>query len=695
MKHTPTVAAALATLTALAGLVAAPPAPAAPAPQGTAREAAPPAAPPAAAGRLTNLAHLDWLGDDVAPPAQAGHTTYRLDSEPEIGMLWTYAEPNPDGSYRHVGGGAYDEATDTWGQGAFNADDVSRAAVVYLRHWRATGATTSRDRAYDLLRGLTYLQTASGPDAGNVVLWMQPDGTLNPSAEPVELPDPSDSDASYWVARTLWALGEGYAAFARTDPAFAAFLRDRLLLSLDAVQRQVLDRYGDYLDIDGQRTPAWLIADGADATSEAILGLAAYVKAAGPGPAAAVRPALARLARGVAMLGGGDARTWPFGGLRPWALSRSIWHGWGSQMPAALSRASQVLDKPALAGVATADSFVFDPWLLTSGGPDNGRMPTRGDASQIAYGADSRLQSLLATHDATGKAAARDLGGIVAAWYFGANPAGKAMYDATTGRTFDGISATGEVNRNSGAESTIHGLLSMIALDTHPRVAAAARVARIDVRRGTRTLQAEDAALSGRASVRRPADLWTGESLYGGTGYATLGRDGGAGRATFDVSRLGRSLVIPVLDLEPGSRAVTTLSARGRVLGVARSGRIGSQGDSPAPGALLPVTMRRLLPADARRLTARTTTPSGPARLDAVMIEPVVSRLVLRGAGHGTALLSSVSGRAERTAVRLAGSGRATVRSFDRRGRLVAQQRSRGRVVTVSVPAGGFALVTR
>ncbi|WP_134739255.1 hypothetical protein [Nocardioides sp. 503] len=700
MSHPTTVAAALATMTALVGLVVAPPAPAAPATpapsSATAAQAASTGLPDApAAGRLTNLAHLDWLGDDVAPPTQAGHTTYRLDSEPEIGMLWTYAEPNGDGTYRHVGGGAYDQATDTWGQGAFNADDISRAAVVYLRHWRATGATTSRDRAYDLLRGLTYLQTTTGPDAGNVVLWMQPDGTLNPSAEPVELPDPSDSDASYWVARTLWALGEGYAAFARTDPAFAAFLQERLLLSLDAVQRQVLDKYGEYLDIDGLRQPAWLIADGADATSEAILGLAAYVEAAGPGPGATVRPALARLARGVAMLRGGDARTWPFGGVRPWALSRSLWHAWGSQMPAALSRASQALDKLALAAVAAADSFVFDPWLLTSGGPDNGRMPTRGDTSQIAYGADSRLQSLLATHDATGKAAARDLAGLVAAWYFGANPAGTPMYDPATGRTFDGISATGEVNRNSGAESTIHGLLSMIALDTHPRVAAAARVARVAVRRGTRTLQAEDATLSGRASAQRPTDLWTGESLYGGTGYATLGRDGGAGKATFDVSGLGRSLVIPVLDLEPGSRAVTTFAARGRVLGAVRSGRIGAQGDSPAPGALLPVTVRRLLPAGARRLTARTTTPAGPAKLDAVMVEPVVSRLVLRGAGHGTALLSSVSGRVERTAVRLAGRGRATVRTYDRRGRLVAQHRPRGRVVPVSVPAGGFALVTR
>ena len=140
-------------------------------------------------------------------------------------MLWTYADRNADGSFRRLGGGTYDAATDTYGQGAFNADDISRAAVVYLRDWQQTRSTSSRDRARELLRGLTYLQTASGPNAGNVVLWMQPDGTLNRSAEPVEQPDPSDSDASFWLARTLWALGEGYASFRDVRPGLRTFPR--------------------------------------------------------------------------------------------------------------------------------------------------------------------------------------------------------------------------------------------------------------------------------------------------------------------------------------------------------------------------------------------------------------------------------------------------------------------------------------
>ena len=92
-----------------------------------------------------------------------------------------------------------------------------------------------------------------------------------------ELPDPSDSGASYWLARTIWALGEGYAAFRSSDPAFARSCRPASSSAIGAVNRECLDRYGQYLDIDGQRTPAWLIADGADASAEAVLGLAAYV----------------------------------------------------------------------------------------------------------------------------------------------------------------------------------------------------------------------------------------------------------------------------------------------------------------------------------------------------------------------------------------------------------------------------------
>ncbi len=654
-----------------------------------------PLAAAAAAHPLTNLAHLNFLRARVQPPAQAGHTTYRIAAEPGIGTLWTYADRQDDGTYKRIGGGTYHPETDTYDQGAYNSDDMARAAVVYLRHWKQTGSGSSRTAAYELLRGVMYMQTASGPNRGNVVLWMQPDGSLNPSPIIKELPDPSDSGASYWLARAVWALGEGYSAFRGQDPGFAAVLRARLDLAVGALDRETLSRYGQYLQIDGRRTPAWLVVDGADATAEAVLGLSAFVQAGGS-PAA--RTALRRFSKGVAALSAGDARSWPFGAILPWALSRSVWHAWASQTPAALARASVTLHSPALAAVASKDSNVFEPWLLTSGGPDNGRLPTRVDGTQISYGIDSRVESLLATAQATHASGPRRLAGMTAAWFFGANAAGVPAYDPSTGRTVDGISATGDVNDNAGAESTIHGLLAMLVLDANPGIARIAEHAGAVQRRvGSTTSEAEDATLAGDATPVTPTSLWTGESQYGGTGYVAIGN---GGSVTFSVPAGSARLVMPVVDLRAGSSAVTTFRSGGTLLGTVHSARVGPQGDSPAPGALLPVTLPHALPSVAPgssvAVTATTVSTGGDAALlDAVMVEPEVSRYVIGGHGQGTALLRNATGSSVETTVSVPGEGAARVESYDASGRLVAAHTRSGPVVPVSVPGGGYAIARR
>jgi hypothetical protein len=608
----------------------------------------------------------------VSPPAQTGHTTYRLDAEPSLGVLWTYADRRDDGHYDRIGGGDYDPATDTYTQGAFNADDIARAAVVYLRHWRQTGDDDSRARAYGMLRGLTYLQTASGPDAGNVVLWMQPDGTLNAGARPVELPDPSDSGPSYWLARTVWALGEGHAAFRGT--AFGGFLKARMDLAVTALDRQVLSRYGEWQVVDGVRVPAWLIVDGADASAEAVLGLSAYVSAGGT---RAARTALGRLAAGIAALSpGSSARNWPYGAVLPWALSRSMWHGWGAQMPAALARAADVLHRPHLRAPAAVDAATFTPYLLTAGGADNGWLPTAADRTQIAYGVDSRVQSLVAV----GGPGPRLLAGIAAGWYFGANAAGTATYDPATGRTFDGVSGDGVVNRNSGAESTIHGLLSMLALDADPGLARLARDASaVRHRESTVLVEAESATLTG-GEVVTPASAWTGESQWSGA-YVR----GGAGTvARWTVPASGQPRVVqPVVDVLPG--AGTTSWTAGGPLGTVDHGRGGPQGASPAPGALLPVTLSAPLPAGATTITARFG--AGESAVDGLLLRPEVSQVVFGGA----ALLQSAAAGPRTATVTV--PGRVTVLRFDGRGRLLDRGTATGPTVTVRVAAGGFTVV--
>ncbi len=335
--------------------------------------------PNAVSAPLTNLAHLDFLTARVAVNDTPAHSTFRLKQEPQVGVLWVYSEPQPDGTFKNVGGGAYDG--ENYGQGAYDADDIARAAVVYLRQWRAGHDKNAKDHAYQLLRGLTYLQTLTGPKAGEVVLWMQPDGSLNPSATPADNPDPSDSDASYWLARTLWALGEGYAAFRASDPDFAAFLKARIDLAVSALRRDVLTRYGTDQRIHGVRVPDWLIVDGTDASPEAVLGLAAYVRAGGEESA---RIALRQLAKGISAMSAGATTRWPYRALLPWALSRSDWHAWGANMPAALVAAAQTLGDTSIVAAAVDDTAGFTAQLLTSTGPNNGLLPAPIDASQIA-----------------------------------------------------------------------------------------------------------------------------------------------------------------------------------------------------------------------------------------------------------------------------------------------------------------------
>ncbi|MCW2783343.1 MAG: hypothetical protein JWR35_3792, partial [Marmoricola sp.] len=202
---------------------------------------------------LTNLAHLDFLMDTVTPAAATGHTTYDLAGEPTITMPWVYANANADGSFTRVGGGNLDAATGHYGQGSFDTDDIARAAVVYIRDWTQNHRASSEKRAYELLRSTAYFQVTSGANAGNTVLWMQPDGTFNTTPTPPDSPNPSDSGASYWLARSLWAFGEGYAAFQHSDPKFAAFLKARIDLGVAALDREVLSKYGTYEVADGTR----------------------------------------------------------------------------------------------------------------------------------------------------------------------------------------------------------------------------------------------------------------------------------------------------------------------------------------------------------------------------------------------------------------------------------------------------------
>lgn len=605
------------------------------------------AAPPSTgSARLTNLSHLRFLLAEVPLPVIDGHSTQ---GGPVAGLApWTYADRAEDGTFTAVGGGSLDESTGHWSQGAYNADDISRAAIVFLRAHGAFGDPADLATARSLLRTLTYLQVDSGEFAGNVVLWQQEDGSLNRSAIPVELPDPSDSEESYWLARTVWALGEGVAGFAEADPDFAAFLVERLHLSLTALDRASLGRYGQWESADGVPVPGWLLAGGADATGEAVLGLAAHLGVHPEDERAAL--ALDRYAEAIEAMASGEAGVWPFGALLPWTGSQSFWHAWGGLAPAALAVASAVTGRGLDAAIG--DAGVFTPQLLTAGGPHNAWSPAPAEA-QIAYGVQSRVESLLRTGEATGGDGLRQLAALTAGWFFGANPAGRPVYDPATGVTVDGIEPDGRLNRNSGAESTIHALLAMLALDGDEELARTSQsLTDTPTYRGMQWLPAEEATLGGGAQVVTPESAWTGESNWRGS--SVLAEAGGTVR--FDLGDTAREVVAaggatahPVLHRladEAGTARCAAIDAGGRRvdLGTLELGGVGEKGLTEWDGVLKPVRLDVPIPADA---VAIEIVSEGRLELDELMLLPAVTSAEFPHSGGGSTTLHVASAAGE------------------------------------------------
>jgi len=580
---------------------------------------------PADQSSVTNLTHLDFLLDEVPLlPNVAGHTTYRAAQEPAAQAPWVYANHQPDGSFQRVGGGTFDAATGYYGQGAFDADDIARAAVVYVRDWQQNRSTSSRQHAYELLRELTYLQTATGANAGDVVLWQQSDGTLNPTPTPADSPNPSDAGESFWLARTIWALGEAVPAFRSVDAGFASFLQQRYQLALGALNRGSLAKYGQWQVANGARVPAWIVTQSTAATAETVLGLTAALRGS-PGDAG-TRAALSKEAAGLAAMASGSPGAWPFGGFLATTTSRSMWNGWGGEAPAALSDAAAVLGRRDLQAVAENAVRNFIPQVLTTGGPDNGWTPTPFDRSQIAYGADSLVQSALALADNSRDPSFRKLGGLAAGWFFGANRTDSPLYDPATGACVDGVAGDGTVNRNCGAESTIHTQLTMLALDARPDVRAVAMGATsVTSQSGLAVVEAESGSLAGSASVVTPPSAWTGSANWSGS-YVQASN---GATVTVAVSGASGALVHPVVDVAaaPSGTTIWTATLRsGRVvpLGKTANGGAGPQGIAPTADVLLPLTLRTPLPPGAVSVTARV---SGTLKFDALLIQPSVGQL--------------------------------------------------------------------
>ena len=279
------------------------------------------------------------------------------------------------------------------------------------------------------------------------------------------------AELNWWSLRALWGLEAALRHLPAGSPTAVAARRaaDRLVANL---KRDLPAGRHDLSPVEGVSVPTWLpFGSGADAGAAAVLGLIPhYQRTRDPG----TRALIARLGEGLARMQAGDARQFPHGAHLSW---RNQWHAWGNAQAYALLRAGAVLDRRDFTESALREVDYFYPHLLDRGmlssfaiRATDGRTEAVDVARypQIAYGLSPMVMAAMEAHRVTGQRRYRDMAHRLAAWFSGDNDARQPMYDPATGRVLDGLGGPDRINRNSGAESTIEGLLALRALDGTP-----------------------------------------------------------------------------------------------------------------------------------------------------------------------------------------------------------------------------------
>ncbi len=339
-------------------------------------------------------------------------------------------------------------------EGIACVDDAARAAVALLRSASLTGDTSRLRLARGLLRFVLKLQAQDG----EFYNFVDQSLAINTTAAS------SCKGFGFSAARAYWAMGAGYRFFRTRDSTFAAELRTRFLRSLVPLRTR-LALYGHWTNIGGRPYPRWLLQEyAADATSEFLLGLNEFLQVE---KHAEIETAARKLAEGLIAMQVEDSAVYA-GAFLSWP---GLWHAWGNAQTQALAAIGKTLGEPQMVRAAQREAQQFQPRLLVEGWRRELRMDDQTGAvefPQIAYDIRCSSLGLLSAAEATGDTNLAVLAGLAASWLLGNNVAGMVMYDQTTGRCYDGIEAPHKVNRNSGAESTVEALFTLLEVLHHP-----------------------------------------------------------------------------------------------------------------------------------------------------------------------------------------------------------------------------------
>ena len=382
---------------------------------------------------LVNTAHLDHLYEDVV----VKHDT--------LGIIHIYAE-YPD--YKWV-----DDAD----EGTACVDDAARAMVFYLYNYQFTRNSANLKKVKNILNFLFYMQAENGFFYN--FIWK--DNTINKTFRT------SVAEPNWWSWRALWALAEADKYFKNKDSQLSNKISQHLKKLIKSA-KPVLDKKEEYGEFGGLILPLWLPYEtAADQGAVILKGLSVYYAAEND---SSVLPIIHKVSKGLLKMQAGDQVNPPYYAFLSW---QNTWHAWGNSQADAILNAGIILNDTSLINPALKEVRYFYPFLLKENflsdfsiekAQDSIKFDKKNIYSQIAYGFRPMIFASISAYQFTGDPFYARLAGRIGAWFMGKNIAGTQMYFPESGVCFDGLSED-KANKNSGAESTIEALLSMIKIE--------------------------------------------------------------------------------------------------------------------------------------------------------------------------------------------------------------------------------------
>jgi len=279
------------------------------------------------------------------------------------------------------------------------------------------------------------------------------------------------AEPNWWSWRALWALMENYDDIKNLDDNRSIRVKQSIKKTVEVI-KQFIPKEKKEVIIDGIKFPNWLPSQFAsDQAALLTIILSNYYKITGDKE---ILDYLNSLVQGIMMMQINDSECEFNGAFLSW---QNTWHAWGNSQSYALLKANQVLNDEKIKTSALLELNNFYETLIGNNFLSYFKVQKNkckyevietNKFSQIAYGVEPMIFALLEAYNVTSDSTYAIKAGKVAQWFIGKNPAREVMYNPHRGIFYDGIENEDLINKNSGAESTIEGLLSLLRISLNP-----------------------------------------------------------------------------------------------------------------------------------------------------------------------------------------------------------------------------------